>query len=77
MIGPLPRPPHPPPYPLPIGYLRQCTLMNQVLTMCIQLRNDLQLPNHKYMAHQIALLYVRVRTLVGGRSIYRLPSCSR
>jgi hypothetical protein len=37
--------------------LRQITQLNQVAALAKQLRTDLQLPNHKYMAHQLALLY--------------------
>ncbi|KAI9183589.1 Serine/threonine-protein kinase Nek9 [Blastocladiella emersonii ATCC 22665] len=37
--------------------LRSSTVLNQVVSMALQLRNDVALPNHKYMAHQIALLY--------------------
>lgn len=32
---------------------------NQLVSIALQLQNDLRLTNHKYMAHQTALLYVR------------------
>jgi hypothetical protein len=36
---------------------KQFQLINQVLSMACQLKKDIQLTNHKYMAHQLALLY--------------------
>lgn len=41
------------------AYLKQITQLNQVMGMAQQLRNDISLKNHKYIAHQLALLYVR------------------
>eukprot|EP01137_Pigoraptor_chileana_P001704 Opistho-2@39697 len=39
-------------------YLTHVGLLNQVTVLCNQLRNDAHtLTNHKYMAHQLALLY--------------------
>ena len=31
--------------------------MNQVISLCRQIQSDVQCGQHKYMAHQIALLY--------------------
>ncbi|KAJ1505226.1 hypothetical protein HMI55_001685 [Coelomomyces lativittatus] len=31
--------------------------LNQVVTLCLHLRQDMNLTNHKYIAHQLALLY--------------------
>ncbi|KAI9143797.1 hypothetical protein BKA69DRAFT_1059046 [Paraphysoderma sedebokerense] len=39
------------------SYLQSMTVMNQIVTLSLQLREDVNLTNHKYMAHQIALLY--------------------
>ena len=33
------------------------TILNQIINMASQLRQDIHLSNHKYMAHQLALLY--------------------
>jgi hypothetical protein len=41
-----------------LATLSYLTSLNQVLTMSRQLRADVSLTNHKYIAHQIALLYV-------------------
>jgi hypothetical protein len=38
-------------------YLHRFTILNQVIQMASQLRQDIHLSNHKYMAHQLALLY--------------------
>jgi hypothetical protein len=40
------------------GYLRQMSILNQAMSLSLQLRDDIHLTNHKYIAHQIALLYV-------------------
>jgi hypothetical protein len=37
--------------------LQRMNLLNQVITLATQLKDDLLLTNHKYMAHQMALLY--------------------
>ncbi|KAL7747225.1 sporulation-induced protein [Sorochytrium milnesiophthora] len=39
------------------AYLHSMTVLNQVVTLALQLRHDMTLTNHKYIAHQIALLY--------------------
>ena len=39
-------------------YLRQVNYWNQVTALCSQISDDVDVPgNHKYMAHQLALLY--------------------
>jgi hypothetical protein len=43
---------------LRIAHLRQMSSINQLVSIAIQLQNDLRLTNHKFIAHQIALLYV-------------------
>ncbi|KAJ3368861.1 hypothetical protein GGF31_005996 [Allomyces arbusculus] len=48
--------------------LRHMTVLNQVVALALQLREDVQLANHKYMAHQIALLY---QSLTGAREDLR------
>ncbi|KAF9964882.1 hypothetical protein BGZ70_005797 [Mortierella alpina] len=39
------------------GHLRQMASVNQLVSIALQLQNDLRLPNHKFIAHQVALLY--------------------
>ncbi|KAJ3329960.1 hypothetical protein HDU76_006757 [Blyttiomyces sp. JEL0837] len=39
--------------------------LNQLVSMALQLKNDVKLTNHKYIAHQLALLYQTIN-LVGG-----------
>jgi hypothetical protein len=39
--------------------LKTVSMLNQIVSLALQLRQDVELPNHKYMAHQVALLYVR------------------
>ncbi|KAG0238199.1 hypothetical protein BGX31_003335 [Mortierella sp. GBA43] len=39
------------------AHLRQMSSINQLVSMALQLQNDLKLTNHKFIAHQIALLY--------------------
>ncbi|KAG0376503.1 hypothetical protein BGX24_007643 [Mortierella sp. AD032] len=39
------------------AHLRQMSSINQLVSIAIQLQNDLRLSNHKFIAHQIALLY--------------------
>eukprot|EP00898_Chlorokybus_atmophyticus_P009227 jgi/Chlat1/934/Chrsp108S01367 len=40
-----------------LDYLAYVTLLNQLVMMSTQLHEDAKLQNHKYIAHQIALLY--------------------
>ena len=43
------------------AYFAQMAVMNQIIVIAEQLRYDTEhLDNHKYIAHQLALLYVRV-----------------
>ena len=43
-----------------VDYIGYMNTMNQVISMSRQLRDDVISGNtHKYMAHQVALLYVR------------------
>ncbi|KAJ3035881.1 hypothetical protein HDV00_003354 [Rhizophlyctis rosea] len=39
------------------SFLSKLNTYNKVANMALQIRNDLESPNHRYMAHQIALLY--------------------
>ncbi|KAF9164315.1 hypothetical protein DFQ26_001598 [Actinomortierella ambigua] len=39
------------------SHFRYMSLINQLVSIALQLQNDMRLPNHKYMAHQVALLY--------------------
>ncbi|KAF9361227.1 hypothetical protein BGX34_007272 [Mortierella sp. NVP85] len=39
------------------AHFRQMSTINQLVSMALQLQNDLKLSNHKFMAHQVALLY--------------------
>ncbi|KAF9581510.1 hypothetical protein BGW38_001444 [Lunasporangiospora selenospora] len=39
------------------AHFRQMSCTNQLVSLSLQLQNDIRLTNHKYMAHQIALLY--------------------
>ena len=44
-----------------IGYFQHLGMLNQLITLSHQLNSDaFNLTNHKYMAHQTALLYVSV-----------------
>lgn len=46
------------------GYLSHLATVNQVNTLCKQLNHDVQnLSNHKYIAHQVALLYQSLNQL--------------
>jgi hypothetical protein len=54
----------PRPFPLKREYFSQTTIFNQVYSLCQQLRSDIALSNHKYISHQIALLYVSQYTLL-------------
>ena len=50
--------------PFSAGYFQHLSTLNQVSMMCQQLRHDAtNLSNHKYIAHQIALLYVSIQYL--------------
>lgn len=45
-----------------LGYFQQFAMLNQMVTMCQQLNSDIfNLTNHKYIAHQTALLYVSIQ----------------
>ncbi|GJJ69931.1 hypothetical protein EMPS_02280 [Entomortierella parvispora] len=39
------------------AHFRQMSSINQLVSIALQLQNDVRLTNHKYMAHQTALLY--------------------
>ncbi|KAF9988516.1 hypothetical protein BGZ65_001978 [Modicella reniformis] len=39
------------------AHFRQMATINQLVSIALQLQNDLKLSNHKFMAHQVALLY--------------------
>ncbi|KAI1320524.1 hypothetical protein EDD11_000486 [Mortierella claussenii] len=39
------------------AHLRQMSTINQLVSIALQLQNDLRLTNHKFIAHQVALLY--------------------
>ncbi|ORZ05670.1 hypothetical protein BCR41DRAFT_361514 [Lobosporangium transversale] len=39
------------------AHFRQMSVINQLVSIAMQLQNDLRLSNHKFMAHQVALLY--------------------
>ncbi|KAI1315065.1 hypothetical protein EDD11_001358 [Mortierella claussenii] len=39
------------------AHFRQMSTINQLVSIALQLQNDLRLSNHKFMAHQVALLY--------------------
>ncbi|KAI8606139.1 hypothetical protein EDD21DRAFT_361773 [Dissophora ornata] len=39
------------------AHLRQMSSINQLVSLALQLQNDLRLTNHKFIAHQVALLY--------------------
>ncbi|KAI8596115.1 hypothetical protein EDD21DRAFT_15154 [Dissophora ornata] len=49
--------------PIPPGgglieaHFRQMSTINQLVSIALQLQNDLRLSNHKFIAHQVALLY--------------------
>ncbi|XP_054771703.1 uncharacterized protein LOC129279627 [Lytechinus pictus] len=46
------------------GYLSHLAVVNQVNALCKQLHHDAQnLNNHKYIAHQVALLYQSLNQL--------------
>ncbi|KXS21547.1 hypothetical protein M427DRAFT_50973 [Gonapodya prolifera JEL478] len=44
------------------SHFHAATALNQVVAMALQLRADVALENHKYMAHQLALLYQSLTT---------------
>ncbi|KAJ3101731.1 hypothetical protein HDU97_001081 [Phlyctochytrium planicorne] len=46
-------------------HFARMSALNQLTAMSLQLRNDLKLTNHKYIAHQLALLYQAIN-LVGA-----------
>ncbi|KAI7830381.1 hypothetical protein BC939DRAFT_439170 [Gamsiella multidivaricata] len=39
------------------AHFRQMATINQLVSIALQLQNDLRLSNHKFIAHQVALLY--------------------
>ncbi|KAF9437890.1 hypothetical protein BGZ76_010672 [Entomortierella beljakovae] len=39
------------------SHFRQMSTINQLVSIALQLQNDLKLSNHKFIAHQVALLY--------------------
>ncbi|KAF9930843.1 hypothetical protein FBU30_011210 [Linnemannia zychae] len=39
------------------AYFRQMSCINQLTSIALQLQNDIRLTNHKFVAHQVALLY--------------------
>ncbi|KAG0305247.1 hypothetical protein BGZ98_004418 [Dissophora globulifera] len=39
------------------AHFRQMSTINQLVSIALQLQNDLRLSNHKFVAHQVALLY--------------------
>ncbi|RKP18293.1 hypothetical protein ROZALSC1DRAFT_29999 [Rozella allomycis CSF55] len=45
--------------------LTHFSLVNQVLSISTQLHRDITLQNHKYIAHQIALLYQSINSVSG------------
>eukprot|EP01113_Clastostelium_recurvatum_P020969 TRINITY_DN2483_c1_g1_i1.p1 TRINITY_DN2483_c1_g1~~TRINITY_DN2483_c1_g1_i1.p1 ORF type:complete len:259 (-),score=55.19 TRINITY_DN2483_c1_g1_i1:83-859(-) len=54
-------------------YFQQMSLLHQLSSLCTQLRDDVQnLNNHKYIAHQVALLYQSVNAC-GSASPALLP----
>ena len=56
-----PSPPHSHPTHTGSSYLTYVSLMNQVVMMGTQIYHDACVPqHHKYIAHQLALLYVSV-----------------
>ncbi|XP_033637271.1 uncharacterized protein LOC117298243 isoform X2 [Asterias rubens] len=40
------------------GYFSHLSRLNQLMVLCKQIANDVTLGNHKYIAHQLALLHV-------------------
>lgn len=44
-------------------YLAQTALLNQVLSLAVQVSVDVRNGHHKYMAHQIALLYQSIASI--------------
>jgi hypothetical protein len=42
------------------AYFTRLNTLNQIMSLALQLRQDLNLTNHKYMAHQLALLHQSV-----------------
>ncbi|KAG9322174.1 hypothetical protein KVV02_002609 [Mortierella alpina] len=40
-----------------IAHFRQMSSINQLVSIALQVQNDLRLSNHKFIAHQVALLY--------------------
>lgn len=43
-----------------IAHFHEMTIRNQLVSVSLQLQQDIKLTNHKYMAHQLALLYVGI-----------------
>jgi len=43
--------------------------INQLVSIALQLQNDVRLTNHKYMAHQTALLYVSAHVKRNARVV--------
>lgn len=59
-------PPYPPPLSAGVSYLNYVSLVNQVVMMCSQIYFDAcDTQHHKYVAHQLALLYVSAPGGVG------------
>mmetsp|Transcript_174 Transcript_174/g.339 ORF Transcript_174/g.339 Transcript_174/m.339 type:complete len:246 (-) Transcript_174:499-1236(-) len=52
-------------------YIAFMALINQVMVMSSQLRDDMTLVNHKYIAHQIALLYQCLNGIRNGVDKYK------
>ncbi|KAJ1658756.1 hypothetical protein IWQ61_002048 [Dispira simplex] len=40
------------------GHFQHFTTLNQLVNICIQLRHDVDLENHRFIPHQLAVLYV-------------------
>ncbi|ORY97115.1 hypothetical protein BCR41DRAFT_364506 [Lobosporangium transversale] len=53
------------------AHLRQMSGINQLVSMALQLQNDLRLTNHKFIAHQVALLYQCINQAGPSYSKYR------
>lgn len=55
-----------------MDYVAHVSVWNQVQSLAKQMRHDVvHAPSHKYIAHQLALLYVRARPAAP------MPWCSR
>ncbi|RUP47138.1 hypothetical protein BC936DRAFT_146085 [Jimgerdemannia flammicorona] len=53
------------------SHFQQMSLTNQLVSMALQLQHDLKLTNHKYMAHQVALLYQCINQMGGSYLKYK------